>query len=190
VISGFLDIYPDQQAKFTREECKCATEQNSVARWAIHSTLSGVRDVKSKRRVQLACGRRRPIRFRITSTSPTPASMRVTELGSGAVTGVKVKLPLAPITKEGAISSTTELVFLVTSLTEKMLANSNKGKETEIEVHWYWSPGRLEESSENEGKVKLPNPTIMVGEGNVTSSAVGGVVQFIVHVKVGVNESA
>jgi len=114
----------------------------------------------------------------------------VTELGSGAVTGVKVKLPLAPITKEGAISSTTELVFLVTSLTEKMLANSNKGRETEIEVHWYWSPERLEESSENEGKVKLPNRTIMVGEGNVTSSAVGGVVQFIVHVKVGVNGSA
>jgi len=44
---------------------------------------------------QLACRNPEVERFRIPNTSPTPASMRATELGSGVATGVKVNIPIS-----------------------------------------------------------------------------------------------
>ena len=36
--SGFLNIYPGQQVKFTGEKYKCAPAENPGAHWAIRST--------------------------------------------------------------------------------------------------------------------------------------------------------
>lgn len=79
------------QVKFNAEKCKCATEGNSAAHWAVRSALRAVvarwsAGCDSVRCVQLACRRHCPIRFRITNISPTPSSMRPNVPGSGVDT--------------------------------------------------------------------------------------------------------
>jgi hypothetical protein len=101
-----------RQVEFVEEKCKRAAGGNPMAHWAIRSALRAVvarssAGYDSVRCAQLACGRPRPIRFRITNTNPTPSSMRATELGSGAPTGVRA--PAVRLHPSMPFASATEL---------------------------------------------------------------------------------
>jgi hypothetical protein len=54
----------------------------------------GLLDAVRQYLYQLACCKPEE-RFRIANTSPTPASIKATELGSGVATGVKVNTPVS-----------------------------------------------------------------------------------------------
>src|SRR5262249_32593849 len=129
----------------------------------------------------------RPMRLRISSKAASPMGMSARELGSGAVTEEKVKLPVASGVAKPRGAMTLVLIPVVLSTILNVVVQK-KHIPTDVS-QLYESPGRLPESSVIRN-VSPPKPMVRVGDGNVTSAAVGGVVQPEPHVKVGVNESA
>lgn len=121
------------------------------------------------------------MRLRITSKAPSPTGIRARELGSGAgaVRGVKVKSPEAP----SVLIEPPPLVamFVVWSVITNAVPQTPHTEGALL--HVYWSVGRSAEGSVMLN-VDPSNDMVRVGDGNVTSGAVGP------PVKVAANESA
>jgi len=135
---------------------------------------------------QLACCKPDK-RFRIANTSPTPASVSASELGSGVATAAKVRDPDSQV-------ANCEQVALFNPSTSPVVKSAKPAEKEPLHpsqaCHVYVSPGR---SPEPETMTAVaPNAVISMvkGAGNDTSGAVGRELQTPLHVKVGVNESA